>query len=221
MPSNVKAFVAALQRVEKATKKPAANIVNGALKDVAFRAMSFTPYADPGKIQAELYRDKILIKLAVQRLVRRSGKAIIDRRGNSVLTARGRQKRYSSQITPAAIGREATKILKRRINSSRAARAGWIPSVRAFGGSIRGGGKLKAGSSASKGGATKATVSRLKGVIRNALMTRNHNGKRTSVENISEAVQALEKAVAFVTADKNSYARSKEMRAVLRKASDR
>ena len=160
--------------------------------------MQFSEYADPGLIQAQLYRDKILLKLATLRA------------------------RANGKVTRAAIAREATKILKKRIAGSRAIRAGWIPSIKALGGSIRGGGKLRAGSSASKGSATKATISKLSGIIRNALVTRSAaTGHPIPVENIQKAQDALNKAIVFVASDRENYVRRKMIEKTLRKHSDK
>ena len=219
MASNLPAFIAQIKRAGAVSKKPFAAIVNRALKNVAFRAMQFTAYAEPGMIQAELYRDGLALKLAARKLSRRAGRQVVDRYGNTKVNKRGKAVRYGG-ATQAQIRAEATKIIQRRIASSRASRAGWIPAVRGHGGSVRGE-KLRPGSSASKGSATKATVSRLSGVIRNALVTRNWEGKRTSVENIPEARAGLEKAIRFVTADMGSHREKKEIERALQTVSDR
>lgn len=197
MASNIKRFTASLRGVARAVKKPEAEIVNKALKDVGFRAMQFTPFAEPGRIQAELYRDNILIRMAVARL-KKKGK-----------------------FTKRQVASEATRILKRRIASSRAARAGWIPGLKALGASVRGA-KLRSGGSASRGSAQKATINRLSGVIRNALVTHSAaTGAATSVENIPQAVHALNRAIAFVASDREDYARRKLIEKELKKHSDK
>lgn len=218
MTSNIKEFNRAIQAVGQATKKDGADIVNRALRNVAFRAMQFTESAEPGKIQAELYRDNIALKMAAAHLAKKVGTTKVDRLGNTKLTRGGRAQKHG-RVTRQQIAAYATRIIKRAINSARAIKAGWIPAVKSTGGSVRSE-KQKASGSASKGFAVKATLSRMKGEIVNALVTRDHGRKKTDVSRISQAQAGLNRAVAFVTQDMMNYAKSK-IEARLRKHSDK
>lgn len=216
--TNLARFKQALQSVKTDLKKPEAEIVNKALKDVAFRAMSFTPFAEPGLVQAQLYRDNILLKIAAKKVAARAGKAKVDRFGNTKLTAKGKAIHHANTST-REIAKEADRILARRVSSTRALRAGWIPAVKAFGGSIRGAAKPKAGGSGQRGGAQKATISKLMGVIRNALVTRPQKGGKVPVENIELAIRALNQAIEFVASDREDYLRRKMIEKALKKNS--
>lgn len=189
---DMKAFRASLQKVRDATKKEEAVIVNGALKDIAFRAASFTPKSSASKISS--IPKKVLARIAVAHLTKtRSG------------------------FTRSDIKETMKKILKARKSHVGALRAGWIPAIQAFGGTYRGA-KLSPASTAARGGAKKATIANLSGAIINTIVTRSHNGKH-SAEHIAVAVAGLERAVAFVTKDKNDYAQRK-IDALLTKLSD-
>lgn len=218
---NKREFTATLKRVSKGSRKPAANIVNKALKNVAFRAMEFTDYADPGLIEAQLLRDNIVYKIAARRVSSRAGSQKVDKFGNAKLSKKGRALKFSKKVTRNAIRIEAAKIIRKRKAGAKAIRAGWIPAVKKFGGSIRGGAKLKPGGTASKGVAVPATASKLRGSISNALVTISYVGKKTPVERLPEAVSGLNKAVAYVSKDMNSHQTKKEMEAMLRKHSDK
>lgn len=218
--TTLKQFTASLRAVASASKKPFAEIVNKALKDVAFRAMQFTEYADPGDIRAGLTKDNIALKIAARRVSARAGQQMTDRYGNAKLTKSGRA-RVHKTATQSAIRKEAASIIKKRMASSRAMRAGWIPAIKALGGSPRGE-KLKQGGSASKGYASKANPSKLSGLIANALVTRSaDSGRKTPVEMLSQAKDGLAKAVSYVTADRNNHARKKETEKLLKQHSDR
>lgn len=222
MSSNIRQFIQTVQAVGKDSKKPFAEIVNKALKNVGFRAMQFTPYADPGQIQAELYHDDMLLKIATSILKGNAGREIIDKHGNSKLTKGGRARRYRKKVTRQQIAALASKLLRIRIAGSRAARAGWIPAVRSFGGSVRGDAKQRPGTTTANGGGTRANPGKLSGRIWNALITRSRKTRsKVPVERIIGAVSALDKAVKYVTADMRSHAEKRGVEAVLRKYSDR
>lgn len=216
---NKSEFEASLRAVGQGVKRPFSEIVNKALKDVGFRAMQFSEFADPGKIEAELRRNQLALRIASKKLSGRRGKQKVDRFGNTKLTKGGRAQKFG-RVTRVQIGRYAAKLIRRRKAGSKAVRAGWIPAVRAFGGTIRAGNaQLRPGRSTAKGYAKKATPAKLNGEIANALITRNYAGKKTNVEQIAMAQRALDQAVQYVTMDRNQHAQERVERE-LRKHSD-
>jgi hypothetical protein len=191
-------FRAALANVALASKKPEAEIINKALKDVAFRSAQFTPKTTPAKVRSSLPKE-ILFRIAAKHLSEKQGK-------------------YTKQELRATAGR----IAKRRRSGIGGVRAGWIPAIMALGGTYRGA-KAKPGGSAKKGTAKKAGAFRMAGLIRNSVITTQF-AKRTNTGagNIQFAVDALRKAVVFVTNDRQAYAERKAgVGKVLRKYSDK
>lgn len=221
MPSkaNIAEFTRGIRAVQQATRREMPKIVNRALLNVAYRAMEYTEYADPGKIQSELYRDNMLVKIATAWLVNKQGRAMRGRSGDIKRTKGGKIK-YHGAITRAKIAAAATRFLRIRISSSKAARASWIPSIRDLGGAIRGDAKQKQGSTAAKGGAIRASLSRMFGQIKSTLITKNAKGSKTDIGAIAMAERALDKAVAKVARENLDYAQGK-IEAVLRQHSDR
>jgi len=198
--ANLSRFRAALRAVLMETKKPEAEIVNKALKDVAFRAASFTPKANPAEIRRKLTTGGILPAIAAKACNQKFGK----RRWN----------RAQHQAMMKAL-------LAKKSRGAGAIRAGWIPAITALGGKYRGA-KLMPGGSASRGTASRATISRLSGMIRNAVITRNARGREFGGADIAIAVNALDKAIGFVSADRESYlARKRAIGRVLTKHSDK
>jgi hypothetical protein len=217
----MKRLTAALHAVMRETKKAEVDIVNKALKDVGFKSMQYTKFADPGLIQAQLYRDDILIKMAARRVAKRAGTVKLNRFGTSRLTKTGKESKFG-RATRSAIKVEAGKMLRRAVKSSKALRAGWIRGLHRIGAQVRGAGKLNPSGSASRGTGEKATINRLVGFIENALVTRARaTGRSTRVENIGEAVKALNRAIREVSSDREDYARKKMIDNVLKKHSDR
>jgi len=191
-------FRAALANVALASKKPEAEIINKALKDVAFRSAQFTPKTTPAKVRSSLPKE-ILFRIAAKHLSEKQGK-------------------YTKQELRATAGR----IAKRRRSGIGGVRAGWIPAIMALGGTYRGA-KAKPGGSAKKGTAKKAGAFRMAGLIRNSVITTQF-AKRTNTGagNIQFAVNALRKAIVFVTNDRQAYAERKAgVGKVLRKYSDK
>lgn len=188
---NFSRFNRSLQRMKSVSKKTGAEILNKALKDVAFRAASFTPKTTFGKIRGELNND-LITKMAVKWL--REKGAPFNK--NDVKDAKAR-------------------IFKARMRSIGALRAGWIPAIQKFGGNYRGAKKLQGGS-ASDGTAIKATPSRLKGMIRNAIVTSSNKGT-THAAQIPALRRGLLKAIAYVTRDRNREAK-RRMLLALKKA---
>ncbi len=202
--TNLRQFSAALREVQRVTKKDEADIVNKALKDVAFRAASFTPKTSQQRVVQQLESNGLLPALASINLNNRIGK--------------------NPPKGPKLWGRmqhaqEMLRILAARRRGVNAIRAGWIPAIEKFGGKFRGA-KLKPGGSAAQGTGVKATISRLSGFISNAVKTTSYRGGEFSAEQITVAVSALKRAIEFVTADRMAYAR-KKIDATLRAKSDK
>ncbi len=186
-------FRRVLHLVRATTGKAEAEIVNKALKDVAYRAASFTPKTSVGTIRAALGADNLLAKLASASLKRKQGK-----------------------FTRAEHRAEMERIGKRRTRGVNALRAGWIPAIQRLGGSFRGA-KLNAMGSAAHGTAKAATINHLSGYIQNAVRTTDHVGRQMGAGEIELAVHALDQAITSVTEDRENYAK-KKMREALQKA---
>lgn len=200
LTTDLSAFRASLRKVLIATKKEEADIVNKALKDVAFRAASFTEKADPAKIEASLMHDKIALKMASKRLKEQSGEI------------------GGKRVTRKLIALRARQLINRRKKVIGYARAGWFPAIRAFGGTIRGSGTARVISPPAKlGSATPATASKLFGEIVNYVYDKM-KGKASS-QSRAKMEAALQKAIVFVTKDREQYAQRK-LDAILNKHSD-
>ena len=191
-------FRAALANVALASKKPEAEIINKALKDVAFRSAQFTPKTTPAKVGSSLPR-KMLFRMAAKHLKEKQG-----------------------NYTKEELRATAARIAKRRRSGIGGVRAGWIPAILALGGTYRGA-KEKPGGSAKKGTAKKAGAFRMAGLIRNSVITTQFSKRtNTGAGDIQFAVDALRKAVVFVTNDRQAYAdRKAGVGKVLRKYSDK
>ena len=191
-------FRAALANVALASKKPEAEIINKALKDVAFRSAQFTPKTTAAKVRSSLPKE-MLFRMAAKHLKEKQGK-----------------------YTKAELRATAAKIAKRRRSGIGGVRAGWIPAILALGGTYRGAQSNPSGSAA-KGTAHKAKGSQMSGLIRNAVVTTQFSTRtNTGAGNIPFAVDALRQAIVFVTNDRNAYAERKAgVSKVLSKYSDK
>lgn len=187
--TNFPRFTAALRSVSAVSKKSQAEIVTRACRDVGFRAAQFTPFATPAKIEAELMRDRILVKTASMALNREKG---------------------PGKWTRADLVTKANAILKKRRSGTKALRAGWIPGILALGGSYRGA-KVKPGGSGAQGTGKKATPTNLRAMIRNSIATISAAGIRTTGGDIPVATRALNQAIEFVSADREIYVAKKRM----------
>lgn len=197
-------FRAALRKVRDTTKKAEVDIVNGALKDVAFRAASFTPKANPNKIEAGLLKDKIALKMATTRLKQQSGSI------------------GGKRVTRKLVAMRARQLIARRKKVVGYARAGWFPAIKALGGSIRGsirgsGGARVISPPSKLGTASLATANKMFGEIVNLV----YDKMKGKAAGHSRAVmeRALQEAIQFVTRDKEAYAQTK-INAILEKHSD-
>lgn len=192
--ANVRELQQALREVMKVTTKTEAQIVNGTLKDVAFRASSFTPKTSPAKIRADLRKPGLLPALASKYLARK-GKFTREEHADYM-----------------------RRIVKARASHGAAVRVGWFPAIIALGGNIRGSAAASFShlGSAARGRAKKATISRLQGEIVNMIVTRDNTGKRSGGGEIGPAIRGLERAIAFVANDRIRYAERK-LKAALRK----
>lgn len=200
LTADLTAFRASLRKVSAATKKEYPDIVNKALKDVGFRAASFTDKADPAKIEQDLWRDKIGLKLAARTLKQQSGQV------------------GGKRVTRRLIALRTKQLIARRKKVVGYARAGWFAAIRAFGGTIRGsGGGRKVSPPAKLGFGTIATAGKLWGEIVN-LVYDKMKGK-ASAQSRAKMEAALHKAIVFVTKDREEYAQRK-IDAILKRNSD-
>lgn len=201
MEVDLSKFRAALLSVKNQTKKPEVDIVNRALRDVAFRSASFTPKASVSTITSTLKggKNNIILWLAT--------KACNDKFGIKKWKKKDRREM-------------AQAIYRRRKSGVGALRAGWIPAIQALGGSYKGA-ELRAGS-VSKGTAKKATIGKLVGLIKNNMITKNYKNEKMGAGSIKVAIDGLRKAVQFVTSDRQAYLeRKKKISKVLKKNSDK
>ena len=201
MEVDLSKFRAALVAVKNQTKKPEADIVNRAMRDVAFRSASFTPKVSASMINSDL-----------------GGK---NGRVLAAVAAYECNKKYGVKKWITIQHKEMMRfILRRRKSGLGALRAGWIPAIQALGGTYRGA-KLTAGS-ASKGTAKKATINNLVGVIKNSVFTSNYKGEKKGAGSIGVSIDALGKAVRFVINDRQAYLdRKKKITNVLKANSDK
>ena len=187
-----------MKAVKEKSRHTFAEIINKALKDVAYRSAQFTPKTTPGTVNASLPND-LLTRIASKRLRAKQGKF-----KRKELTA------------------EKRKIKMRRKKGIGGVRAGWFPAIIALGGTIRGA-KLNSGGSAAKGKAKKAGGFRLWGSIKNTVITHQFaKNTQTGAGNIPFAVEALKKAVRFVANDRQLHAdRKMKVGKVLAQNSDK
>ena len=190
-------FRAAIAGAAATSKRTSADVVNNALKDVAYMSASFTPKTTAAKVRAGLPRE-MLMRMAAKHLSEKRGK-----------------------FTKEELRATAAKIAKRRRSGIGGVRAGWIPAILALGGTYRGA-KKKPGGSAAKGTAKKAGLFRMAGLIRNSVVTTQF-AKRTNTGagNIPFAAEALRKAIRHVTQKKEKHVREKLMKKALAKYSDK
>lgn len=185
--TNIKELGAALKRVMAVTKKTEAEIVNKALKDVAFRSAQYTPKTTASEIKSELKGSGVIYGLA----------------------AKSCNKKYGARTwTKPQFNDEVRLILQRRTRGVNALRAGWIPAIRKMGGTFRGA-NLRANGTASEGLAKPATIEKLEGWIQNSVVTYSAAGKASGAGEIIVAVQAINRAVQSVIVDRLQYAEKK------------
>jgi hypothetical protein len=180
-------FAAAIRNKIIATKKAEAEIINHALKNVAYRAAQFTPKSTVAKVNS--ISTVILAKLAARYLKKHQG-------------------RYTKEELRAYM----LKIVKARRQRIAALRVGWATAIKAFGGSFRGG-QEKGRSTANDAYVLKANSQNLSGLIMNTIVTRSADGKHEAGE-IDVAIKALERAIEFVTDDIEGYATKKFIEAL-------
>lgn len=183
-------FNASLRRMKEVSKRTGAEIVNKALKDVAFRAASFTVKSSASKIRGEL-KGELLTKLAIIAL------------------------RKKGSFNKNDVRDMKARILRARTSHVGALRAGWIPAIQALGGNYRGAKSISQGS-AMNGTAIKATPSHISGLIRNTIRTRSAKGRTTTAAQIAELKRGLLKGIAYVTRDRNREARRRMLTALRR-----
>lgn len=218
-------FKADISRFKKAIagivvdfKKDQADIVNKALKDVGMRAMQGTDFATKEQIIADLYHNDIGVKLAAKRLKKRVASRPIRERKKG---GGGIKKSHTWQ---RQVSKELKAIIAKRVQGIKVRRIGWVPAINALGHAVRSAktsivvnvsnSVLRAGGIAARGWAVIATPASPGGLIANAVygVQRGKNAARSKIQ----MHHALQKAIAFVTIDRENYRRNK-IAATLRK----
>lgn len=204
-------FRASLRAVEAATKRDAAEIVNSSLLQVAYKASQLTPARTPAEIESEMAENRRAYRIANARLQGKVGTVVTIRKGK-----RAGKTRKVGRVTRRQIAAAAKHIISKRKQGTRFLKAGWIPAMRALGGGTRGA-KLRPGGSASKGYASKATATKLHGVIANA----SYGALKGKAKGRAAAMMdhALAQAV-NVVAQKNHEYVARKIGETLRKHSD-
>lgn len=136
-------FQGALREYGKATNRDAADILNRAGRNVAARAIQFTPKATAAKIKAELLSNNRAIYATIRRL-RRAG---VPQRG----------------MSRTKFAQEINRTIAQRTRSAAFVSSGWFPALAAFGGRAR-----RAGGSAAQGSGKRATPGTPLAVLINA-----------------------------------------------------
>ena len=171
-----KEFRQALQDYQKASGKEFPEVINRAARNVAFRAISYTPKARLSKFKkyepgSPTNTGRLLHALATKG------------------TRLGKKKKGEGNLALAQ------KLYASKLQSRGYIAAGWLKAVKDLGGQPRGRlVQLRPGGKASKGGARKATVARLYADIFNT---------STGAEIVGQ--QALLRAVDFVAKDMRTY----------------
>ncbi len=176
-------FFAALRNKAKVSRKIESDGINRALKNVAFRAAQFTAKTTASQISSELKTGDLLPRLATIACNRKYGKGGWNREQHSEMMK---------------------SIVKRRRSGAGALRAGWIPAIQMLGGRYRGA-KVRSGTTGAEGYALKALPHKLNGLIANAVQVHNFKGQQFSAADIAIAINALERAIGFVTEDMEGY----------------
>lgn len=199
MSNNAKRFTAALQAIARETKKDAAESLNRACRNVAFRAAELTPKADPAEIERELRNDKLALKIVTKRLRSRIGSSYETGRGN-IRTIR--------RVSQRQIANAARQLIAKRKKTRGFMRAGWFASIKALGGSIRGASRTgERAPSLKLGSATPATALRLLATVRNHSYDRL-KGKAYGATK-SKMIAALDRAIGIVAHENEEYVRKK------------
>ena len=112
LKSDMKKLHASLKAVKETSRRSFTEIINKALKDVAFRAAQFTPKTKSSVVRAGL-RPKLLSRIAAKALTAKQGK-----------------------FKKSELAAEKKKIMARRLKGIGGVRAGWFPAIVALGGKI-------------------------------------------------------------------------------------
>jgi hypothetical protein len=171
-------FIKALRAYKAATNKDAAEVLNRAARNVAFRSASFTPKGRSNQIRAALMRDEHL---------------------RYALTSIALKKRGVGMLKSPEFRKEVERFVSQRASSANYLRAGWANAIQQLGGSFRGAKFKGAG-----GFANKATVAKLLAEIVNTVSQPN-SAHAAGAELIGS--KALAQAVEFVAEDMINYSR--------------
>jgi hypothetical protein len=177
---NISEFVGALRAYKIASQKDGADVLNHAIRNVAYRAAEFTPVASVAKIRSSLMADPHL---------------------RYALTSIALKKRGVGMLKSPEFAKEVERFVSRRVSSARYLRAAYAEAIIRLGGTFKGS-RFKGAS----GFANPATVGRLIAEIV-AITSQPDAGHAQSAEDIG--IKALQKAVDFVANDMLVYAKRK------------
>ncbi len=196
--ASLRQFNAALRAIKEETKKDGAESLNRACRNVAFKAAEFTPKADPAKIEAELRKDKLGLKIVTKRLRARVGV--------SFQTSKGA--RTVRRVTRKQIALRTRQLFAKRKKARGFLRAGWFAAILHLGGTLRG--ASRAGERKPDlrwGGAKKATAGSLLAAVVNRVWDRL-KGKAYGTSQ-AKMVGALNLAIRAVAFENEAYLKRK------------
>jgi hypothetical protein len=178
--TNVNKFLFALRAKKAACQRSYPEILNDALRNVAFRASSFTPRANASKIRSELMRNP---------------------RMRYALTAILLKKKGIGALKKPLFAKEVARFIVRRAASAGYLRAAYAKAIADLGGTFKG-----SKFSGADGFANKASVSRLIAEMV-TIVTEPDATHAQGAERIG--TEAIRQAIDFVADDMIAYAQRK------------
>lgn len=175
---DVSQLIFAFRAYKAATKKDEVEIVNRAVRNIAYRASSATPKGNANKIRRDLMSDPHL---------------------RYALTSIILKKRGVGRLPPPQFQKEVDKFVSRRASSANYLRAGWAKAIQDLGGTFRGAKFRGAG-----GFGNKAIISRIIAEIVNTT-THANSASVQGAELIGN--DALRSAISFVAEDMIGHAK--------------
>lgn len=198
---NVPGFSKVLKQYAAATKKELPDVLNRALRNVGFRAAQFTPKDSPAEIEADLLKDKFALKFITSKLRARIGKQFTTKKGKT---------RTVQRVTRKQIALATRQFIKRRKRRTGFLRAGWVAALISAGLKTSGlSGNLLADSKSKNaiGSGVLATVNTLRASLSNGVWSRL--GGKSKARTAVAMQQALQRAMAFVAKDMDTFAKDK------------
>lgn len=194
---------AALKTYAGARKIELPKALNRAGKNVALRAVQFSPAVGAGKIAAELRVVVAVLALTKTGKTRKKRKEIHEPTtlAKAIILARLRKKGIDPrQVSAAEIQKMALKLAASRIKSANYLRAGWLPAAKAFGAGAARAGVKQWGRD--RGVGILATAEQMVAELRNDVPTKWKAGS----PGYEKAVAGLQRAVDYVAGDMLDFA---------------